>query len=331
KKIPTSNFSLCSVSTCEHLCYDRPSGYICSCKPGYILAEDGHRCIKEDPCKFGSCSQHCKAQGTSRYCHCDPDFELLEDKFTCRSIDSDPPRIIYTNRHEIRISNLYSRGSSVPLISHLRNSIAIDYYYEGPGELWLFWTDIAADIIYKGKLKGQILTNITLIVSYGIWTAEGLAVDWFAKNVYWVDSWLDQIEVSNFNGTARMTVLRGSMKNLRALTLDPSKGLMFWTDWEETNPRIERATMAGNDRKIVFRVLEVTSGGWPNGLTCDYFAERLYWIDAKSDSIHTIKYDGTDHREIIRDSSRLAHPFAITVFENNVYWSDWRVTAIIRV
>lgn len=41
----------------------------------------------------------------------------------------------------------------------------------------------------------SVLTDIEPIVSYGIWTAEGLAVDWLAKNVYWVDSWLDQIEV----------------------------------------------------------------------------------------------------------------------------------------
>lgn len=60
-----------------------------------------------------------------------------------------------------------------------------------------------------------------------------------------------------------------------------SKGVMFWTDWEEANPRIERATMAGQDRKVLFRVLEIVNGGWPNGLTCDFSVERLYWIDAK--------------------------------------------------
>ena len=67
---------------------------------------------------------------------------------------------------------------------------------------------------------------------------------------------------------------------------------MFWTDWQESNPRIERATMAGTDRRILFRVLDVPSGGWPNGLTCDFSAERLYWIDAKSDSVHSMTYEG---------------------------------------
>lgn len=60
-----------------------------------------------------------------------------------------------------------------------------------------------------------------------------------------------------------------------------SEGLMFWTDWNETNPRIERATMAGNDRRVLYRIANVVDGGWPNGLICDFIATRLYWIDAK--------------------------------------------------
>ncbi|VDN01460.1 unnamed protein product [Thelazia callipaeda] len=310
---------MCAESTCDHICHERPSGYVCSCKP------------EEQPCSFGACSQLCWPQGSSSYCHCEDGFELLPDKFTCKSIDPEVPRLIFTNRHEIRIMNLRTNDdSSSPLVSHLRNCIAIDYYYEKNNELWLFWTDIAADIIYKGLLKGQTLTNIKPIITYGIWTAEGIAVDWLSKKIYWVDSWLDQIEVSNFDGTMRTTILRDNMKNLRALTLDPSKGLLFWTDWDQSNPRIERATLAGNDRQVLFEVLEIVNGGWPNGLTCDFFAERIYWIDAKSDSIHTITYNGADHREILRDIIHLAHPFAITVFGNYVYWTDWHATAIIR-
>uniref|UniRef100_A0A914WJQ4 EGF-like domain-containing protein n=1 Tax=Plectus sambesii TaxID=2011161 RepID=A0A914WJQ4_9BILA len=128
----------------------------------------------------------------------------------------------------------------------------------------------------------------------------------------------------------RATVVSGNMQNLRALTLDPRMGLMFWTDWEESNPRIERATLAGQDRRVIFRVLDIDNGGWPNGLTIDFISERLYWIDAKSDSVHTILYDGGDHREVLRDSALLTHPFAVSLFDSYVYWTDWRVNAIIR-
>lgn len=63
--------------------------------------------------------------------------------------------------------------------------------------------------------------DVKPIVKIGIWTAEGLAVDWIGKNVYWVDSLLDQIQVVNFEGTFTATVLKDDMHNLRALALDP--------------------------------------------------------------------------------------------------------------
>lgn len=41
------------------------------------------------------------------------------------------------------------------------------------------------------------LSGIEAVVRQGLSTAEGLAVDWVAANLYWVESSLHQIEVSN--------------------------------------------------------------------------------------------------------------------------------------
>lgn len=122
------------------------------------------------------------------------------------------------------------------------------------------------------------------------------------------------------------------MQNLRALALDPNEGLLFWTDWYDKNPRIETATMSGNKRKVLFQIKsKVVGGGWPNGLSCDYILKRLYWIDAKSDSVHSINYDGSDERQILRDPIHLAHPFSITIFENYFYFTDWRTKNLYKV
>lgn len=51
----------------------------------------------------------------------------------------------------------------------------------------------------------------------------------------------------------------------------------------------------------------------------------------RSDSIHTIDYLGGDHRQVLRGHDFLSHPFAIAVFEDRVYWTDWRVNSIVRV
>ena len=78
-------------------------------------------------------------------------------------------------------------------------------------------------------------------------------------------------------------------------------GLLFWTDWDKDIPRIECAEMSGTNRKVIFNVTNYKNGAWPNGLSLDYTLKRLYWIDARADSIHSSKYDGSDHREIMRN------------------------------
>ena len=52
----------------------------------------------------------------------------------------------------------------------------------------------------------------------------------------------------------------------------------------------------------------------------------------RSDTIQTVNYDGLDFHYTFRVStSLLQHPFAISVFGNWVYWSDWRTNSINRV
>lgn len=119
------------------------------------------------------------------------------------------------------------------------------------------------------------------------------------------------------------------MASPRAIALDPREGLLFWTDWDNTDPRIERCSMAGEYRQKIVWVTHV-NGAWPNGLTLDYTLKRVYWIDARSDSIHTVDYDGGDHHMVIKDHETLSHPFSISVFENHVYWTDWRTNSVIR-
>lgn len=100
-------------------------------------------------------------------------------------------------------------------------------------------------------------------------------------------------------------------------------------DWDKSDPRIERCSMAGELRRTIIQV-DKSFGGWPNGLTLDYAQKRIYYIDAHSDSIHTTDYDGFDHHLVIRDQETLSHPFSISLFENYVYWTDWRTNSVMR-
>uniref|UniRef100_A0A493T8W4 LDL receptor related protein 1 n=1 Tax=Anas platyrhynchos platyrhynchos TaxID=8840 RepID=A0A493T8W4_ANAPP len=207
------------------------------------------------------------------------------------------------------------------LVPGLRNTIALDFHLNQSS---LYWTDVVEDKIYRGKL----LENGGVVIQYGLATPEGLAVDWIAGNIYWVESNLDQIEVAKLDGTMRTTLLAGDIEHPRAIALDPRYGILFWTDWDASLPRIEAASMSGAGRRTIHK--ETGSGGWPNGLTVDYLEKRILWIDARSDAIYSALYDGTGHIEVLRGHEYLSHPFAVTLYGGEVYWTDWRTNTLAK-
>ncbi|XP_078231746.1 low-density lipoprotein receptor-related protein 4-like [Callithrix jacchus] len=69
------------------------------------------------------------------------------------------------------------------------------------------------------------------------------------------------------------------------------------------------------------RIIADTHLFWPNGLTIDYAGRRMYWVDAKHHVIKKANLDRSHHKAVI--SQGLPHPFAITVFEDSLYWTDW--------
>ncbi|XP_067627209.1 prolow-density lipoprotein receptor-related protein 1 isoform X1 [Eurosta solidaginis] len=316
------------TNECSHYCHNAPEGFICSCPPHMFLQPNGRRCSMQHACEhWDTCSQICETVGKVYECKCHEGYALEYDRFSCKSTAVDDPYVIFTNRQEIRGVNLKNSVVS-NFYTSLRNTIALDFLYSNES-VQIFWTDVIDDKIYRGHLVGESLRKVEAVVHSGLSTTEGLAVDWIGMNLYWVDSNLDQIEVAKLNGSFRRTLVAGDMESPRAIALDPREGLLFWTDWDDNFPRIERCSMAGEQRRTISTTSQV-SAGWPNGLTLDYTQKRVYWVDAKSDSISTIKYDGSDHHSVVRDEDILSHPFAISVFENYVYWTDWRTTSVIR-
>ncbi len=96
---------------------------------------------------------------------------------------------------------------------------------------------------------------------------------------------------------------------------------MFWTDWG-SNPKIERASLDGSGRTVVHSDHVI----WPNALTVDLPTKSIYWADAKLHVIETSDYYGRNRRPIV--TTGILHPFAMTAFENRLYWSDWNALSI---
>lgn len=97
--------------------------------------------------------------------------------------------------------------------------------------------------------------------------------------------------------------------------------MAFWSDWGP-NAKIESSYMDGSERTAI------TNDGiyWPNGLSLDFATDRIYWADAKHHVIESSKLDGSDRKKIL--SNNLPHPFALTIFEDNMYWTDWHTKTI---
>lgn len=103
--------------------------------------------------------------------------------------------------------------------------------------------------------------------------------------------------------------------------LVPITRFMYWSDWGSP-AKIERASMDGKNREI----LHNTTLYWPNALTLDISTERLYWADAKYHTLESSNADGSGRRTILSDG--VNHPFALTIFESTIYWTDWRTRSI---
>ena len=96
---------------------------------------------------------------------------------------------------------------------------------------------------------------------------------------------------------------------------------MYWTDWGK-HPKIERAALDGSHRITFVK----TSVAWPNGLTIDYLARKIYWADAKLDRIEVMNLDGSNRRVVLKD--RLPRIFSLTVLGDRLYWTDWHKRAV---
>ena len=100
--------------------------------------------------------------------------------------------------------------------------------------------------------------------------------------------------------------------------------MMYWTDWG-ANPKIEKAEMDGSGRQSIVTGNIV----WPNGLTIDQATNRLYWVDAKLDTIEMTDLNGAS-RQVLLSSADQIHPFGLALYESVLYWTDWNKKSILR-
>ena len=76
----------------------------------------------------------------------------------------------------------------------------------------------------RADLNGS---NMETIVETGLTTADGIAADWIAGNLYWTDTGRNVIEVARLDGSSRKTLIDQDLDEPRAMALNPRKGYVL--------------------------------------------------------------------------------------------------------
>ncbi|CAG0878905.1 unnamed protein product [Cyprideis torosa] len=307
---------------CEFGCFATPQGPTCNCPRGEQKREDNMDvCEDINECEPpGACSQFCENIKQSYICSCSNGYMLDADGKTCKAESkySSQAFLIISNRRSLLVGGLTIQSlERVPV--DVDNVVAAAADMENGA---IFWSDMKSKKIMKLP-KGE--KPVTL-VSSGLDLVEGLAYDWIAGNIYWVDSRLNVLEVVDSEGQNRVVLLSTNMSQPRGIAVDPLQGnrFLFWTDWGE-HPRIERIALDGSNRKTIID----TKIFWPNGLTLDISTKKVFFADSKLDYIDYCDYDGTNRRQVIAANHYLLHPHSLAVFENKLFWTDRQLNRII--
>ena len=82
----------------------------------------------------------------------------------------------------------------------------------------IYWTEVHPPAIKKAHINGS---NVETFIETGLKHPEGIAVDSYSRNLYWVDSALNRIEVARLSNSKNRRVLFSShLDHPQGLALD---------------------------------------------------------------------------------------------------------------
>lgn len=257
---------------------------------------DASEKLEENSCgsNNGGCSHLCLRKPNGFSCQCPTGLKMKSNGKDCEDLPKS--YLLIALRSGIgRISLDTPEMFDVVLpIESIYGAVVVDYHFD---KNYLFYADVNADAIKRINMKNY--NDVKTIVSTGLNTPNGIAVDWVADNLYWSDSALKIIEVSRLDGSYRRTLLRTDLDDVRSMIL--YKNFLWFADWGHT-ARIERSLLDGSDRKVIVN----SDLGFPTGLAIDFMAKKLFWADALHDRVEMSDFDGKKRTKIIMHAE---HPF----------------------
>ncbi|KAI1237378.1 Low-density lipoprotein receptor-related protein 1B [Lamprotornis superbus] len=117
------------------------------------------------------------------------------------------------------------------------------------------------------------------------------------------------------------SLLVPGLRNTIALDFHFSQSLLYWTDVVED--KIYRGKLSDTGGVSAIEVVVQHGLATPEGLTVDWIAGNIYWIDSNLDQIEVAKLDGTLRTTLI--AGAMEHPRAIALDPRYgiLFWTDW--------
>ncbi|KAI5646183.1 sortilin, neurotensin receptor 3, domain-containing protein [Phthorimaea operculella] len=276
------------------------------CRPGHsYVRTKGYRKIDGDVCI------------TSSY------LAYAPDTIPC-PIEEPQEFLIVALRDKIARIDLSDNTTVIP-VQGQKNIVAVEFDIKNN---CIYWADIQLDKISRQCFNDG--TTQEVVVDTDLASIEGMALDYISNVLFFVDGMRKKIEAVRTDlssqGRMRATILDYKvLSKPRGIAVHPRAGYLFWTDWDRSNPSVSRSNLDGKDVKKLFGKPVVQ---WPNGITIDQMAERIYWVDAMEDYIASSDLNGRYFRRILWNDDKVSHPFAVAVLKDKMYWDDWKAKSI---